>query len=488
MTDPSPMTEFFFKRVRDYIGGAPALVPPDAPLRDVAGAMTTGKKSVVIVIDDNQRPLGLVTEQDIVRRVVFSADPGQPVSDVMSAPVEAVGEDDYLYQALTSMRRRGRRHLVVIDIEGRVTGVLDRFRVTELASGDLISRIDDITRDRDLDGLTETKAAQVSLTRDLMGGGVPAPEVLALLTHINNDIYSLVAALNAKALEKEGQGPAPLDYCLVIMGSGGRGENYLTPDQDYGFILEDAADEEITAADPWFLELATRTSRDLDRIGLTYCQGDVMATNPLWRKPLRGWIAQVDHWNRSPTEQALLNFDIFFDFRGISGEIGLANDLRIHVTEIMRGNKPFVRRLYSADRDLGTALRWFGRFATVKEGPHTGKIDLKLHGLFPLVQGIRLLALREGVAEVGTLARMAGLREQGVLTEDEHDELTGAFTFLAGFILRTQIRDFEATGAASNCVDPASLTRREKVDLRQALTAVDGLRSKINFEVGGELY
>ena len=71
---------------------------------------------------------------------------------------------------------------------------------------------------------------------------------------------------------------------LLILGSGGRGESLLAPDQDNA-IVHDGRPEH----DPWFLDIATRISDLLDAAGIPYCKGKVMATNPDWRRSLDGW-------------------------------------------------------------------------------------------------------------------------------------------------------------------------------------------------------
>jgi hypothetical protein len=57
------------------------------------------------------------------------------------------------------------------------------------------------------------------------------------------------------------------------MGSGGRGESLLFPDQDHGFVLADYPDEQHGEIDPWFIELAERFTATLDRLHFPLCDG-----------------------------------------------------------------------------------------------------------------------------------------------------------------------------------------------------------------------
>jgi len=216
-------------------------------------------------------------------------------------------------------------------------------------------------------------------------------------------------------------------FCVIIMGSGGRGENFLSPDQDYGFVLVDYPDEDHGRIDPWYVDLALKVSADLDTVGLPYCKGHVMAQNPVWRKTISQWQGQLDFWNRRLKPTSLLNFGIFCDFRSGWGDPALARQLRSYVTEVTHDNQRFLHAMFTATRDHGTALRWFGRFKTETRKPeHKGKISLKFYGSLPLVEGVRLLALSEGIEATSTAGRLSALRKAGRLNDDEYDDLTGA--------------------------------------------------------------
>ena len=361
MTQP---TEIFFLTAREHARRPAVAVQPGAPLREVVGRMATEKASAVVAVDGDGRPAGIVTERDIVRRATFAAPPEQPVRDLMSWPVRCIREDEHLFIAIARMRRLGHRHMPVIDGEGRLAGILDLHDAMGRAARGMVVMIDDLTRDDSDDGLREIKAAQVRVADTLFAANVAVGDIQATLSHVNNDIYARLLERNLAAMADEGMGSPPAPFAMIIMGSGGRHENFLTPDQDYGFVIEDGADALGEREDGWFAALAERLSRDLDAVGLPYCDGGVMATNPQWRKTLAGWKDQVDTWCRRARIDPLLDFDIFFDFRLGWGDARLAAALREHVTRRTAGNEAFLRELHATSRDHGTALAWFGRFAT----------------------------------------------------------------------------------------------------------------------------
>ncbi len=290
-------------------------------------------------------------------------------------------------------------------------------------------------------------------------------------------------------MEAEGWGAPPVAFAAIVMGSGGRGENFLYPDQDNGFILDDYPDAEHNRIDPFFIELAERLTRDLDAVGLPLCRGYVMATNPLWRKTRSQWREQLKVWGRRHSFVALRLSDIFFDFQPVYGATDMADELRRTVVEMLSASPGFLRDLHRESGDYGVALGLFGRFITEKDDPeHKGEINLKHSGTLPLVQNIRLLALREGIVETATLERIARLRQAGVFDADQADYLSGAFRHVTFLLLRQQVADFQAGRKVSNFVPPTALSERERDILVDSFKAIEELRKRVRHEFSAEVF
>jgi CBS domain-containing protein len=86
--------------------------------------MTATPASCAVVIDGAGRPRGIVTEQDVVRRIAWRTEPDHGVESVMTSPVVVAGADDYLFQAVALMRRSKLRHIPVVDWGGAMIGML----------------------------------------------------------------------------------------------------------------------------------------------------------------------------------------------------------------------------------------------------------------------------------------------------------------------------------------------------------------------------
>ncbi len=484
-----PRTAVFRETVSGHMAPAPIVVTGADSCGDVVARMVAAQATAAVVTGPDGRIAGILTERDVVRRLAFRAAAETPVADVMSRPVMTVSADDFLYHAIARMRRFRWHHFPVVGSAGMPVGMLHLDDALAAASDRLLGQIDRLTQEGTLHGIREVKSAQVDLADELFADNVPVPEIQGLLTHINRDIHRRIVENHSAEMAAESWGPAPVAFSFIIMGSGGRGESFLYPDQDNGLILDDYPDAAHSEIDPWFVELADRVTRDLDAVGFPLCKGYVMATNPLWRKTATQWRAQLSGWLRRCSTVALRLADIFFDFRACHGAPDLAADLRAYVTDALKTSPAFLKALYLDGEEYGVALGWFGRFVTEKTDPeHLGKVNLKHTGTLPLVQATRLLALRTGIPDLSTTMRLQHLHAAGVIDADVHDHLTAAFGHITGLLLRQQIADFKAGRLTSNYVHPDTLRERERDVLVDSFRAIEALRERLKSDFTGDVF
>ncbi len=167
----------------------------------------------------------------------------------------------------------------------------------------------------------------------------------------------------------------------------------------------------------------------------------------------------------------------------------MAAELRSFVTEVVAGNVSFLKEMYHDDEDYGVALGWFGRFITVKDDPdHEGTINMKHSGTLPLVQSVRLLALREGILATSTCDRLRDLHDAKILDAGEFDYLTNAFQEITFVLLRQQMTDFRAGRKVGNYVHPDALNERERDELVDAFKAIKRLLDRVRGEVTGDVF
>jgi CBS domain-containing protein len=425
----------------------------------------------------------------VVRRVAWRVTPGQPVEAVMTAPVVTISADDHLLDAITTMRRHRLSHVPVVDRTGRLAGLLALDGVLFFLSGWFRSLTDLLVQDESLDGLKRVKQWEADLAKHALRDGMPIAEVQALLTEINFELHRRALVLAINGLAADGWGGPPVPFALIVMGSAGRGECLLAPDQDNGFILADYDDAAHARIDAYFVPLAVRFTRLLDAIGFPLCLGNVMATNPVWRKRISEWRKQIAVWLRRRTEAQLLLSDILVDFQHVWGDAALSQTLRRYIMQAVAESPTFVRDLFTIEADHGAALGWFGRLRRERDKQdRPGMINLKLRGSLPLVEAARLLSLREGLPETSTLARLDGLLAKGALHPDDHDNLKDAFEFISRLLLRQQVEDFTAGREIGDFVPEERLTRREKEHLVICLRSIVNVRTTLEADLVADAF
>jgi CBS domain-containing protein len=456
----------------------PPALPPETPLGAALAAMAEARASSVLAVDAAGRPVGILTEQDIARRVAFRLPPEAPLSAAMTTPVIGCNAGRGLWRAVALLRAHRLRHLPLLDAEGRCIGMLHRAEALAAASGRMLEHLDALAGDD-----AAMKRAQAGLATALLAEGLPATEVVALVSGINADLHRRILD---RVLADEAA-PPPVPFTLLLMGSLGRGESLLRPDQDNGFILDDYDDAEHGRVDAWFRPVAERFCLALAEAGFTLCKGGVMAMNPLWRKTRAQWRDQLGIWSRKRTGAALLFADIFLDLRAAWGEEAPAEALRAQAMALLEEAPAWAAMLAAQDAKFGVGLTFWGGFADDEPGPGT-RTDLKLHGLMPLVAAARLSALRARVADPGTPQRIAGLAASGRISAAEAERLQEGFAVLLDAVLRQQLADLAAGREPGNLVDTAAMPAEARAALKEALKAVRGFAKTASADLTGRVW
>jgi signal-transduction protein with cAMP-binding, CBS, and nucleotidyltransferase domain len=488
--DRSAQTSLFLRRVRDFVSPLPPRVTPDTPCLTVVQRMREERAPWVLVIDDSGRIAGIISTGDVLHQVTFTAEASTPARAVMTQPVHTVRADLPLFRAVALMRDRGLRHLPVLDQQDHPQGMLLVENILSPLLGKQLSLVESIASDHEPDRLRHAKRSQIELAEVLLEQRVPTPEIMAVLTTLNDESYRRTLEWAIEGMIAEGWGEPPVAFAAVVTGSAGRWESLLRPDQDNGFVLADYPDERYPRINDYFIELAQRMTLGLDTVGIPLCIGYVMATNHAWRKRLGEWQAQFLNWMRNPSEASTTLLDIWIDFRGVFGAGDLVATLRDFVTANLSGHHGFLRELEVLQFDHDVAITPFWTLKRERMPGQEGhrKIDIKRKGLRPLLEGVRILALRAGIPATETLERLAALRQQGVLKADLADAVRDAFELLTELLLREQIRAHHQARLPGAYVTPEALTPWERRRLKTALHTVARLRGMVHMEFTGEIF
>lgn len=111
-------------RCREIMTKTVRTATPEMPVREVAAIMRDGDMGAVPVVDDG-RLIGIVTDRDIVVRVVAEGKGTETlISDAMSTELFTVGPDDFVFEAIRLMGDKQVRRIPVINDNGELAGII----------------------------------------------------------------------------------------------------------------------------------------------------------------------------------------------------------------------------------------------------------------------------------------------------------------------------------------------------------------------------
>ena len=100
-------------------------IRPRASVKEMLQLLRDHNLGAVVVSEDGRRVSGIVTERDVVRRLVDGPDfLESPVSEVMTADVETCRPGDSVHTLMSTMTNQRIRHLPVVDDDGLLEGIV----------------------------------------------------------------------------------------------------------------------------------------------------------------------------------------------------------------------------------------------------------------------------------------------------------------------------------------------------------------------------
>ncbi len=438
--------------VRRIARDPPVWVDAGATVGEAARAMRAGNATAVLV---RGAPPAIVTARDFRNRVLAEGlGPDAPVARVATPAPATLRADARIHEAWTALLDAGVHHLPVTQ-DGDVVAVLgatDLLRCTAQGPMAVLRRVERLSSRDALPGYAATVA---EMSAALLGGGLDATQIAGFVARLNDALVGRIVRLAEAEL-----GPAPAPWAWLALGSEGRAEQTLLTDQDNAVVHADGADP------AWYAAFADRVNADLEAAGFPRCPGGYMARR--WSAPASDWAAWFAGWIDAPSADALLHAGVFFDFRRAAGGLDLAPLDAALATAARR--PPFLRFLAKAALDFhppgSLLLRFKGSSA----------VDLKAHGIAPVVFLARCYGLEVGGGPRGTLARLEAAVRAGNLAEGVYAEVAEAYRFLVGLRLRLQLRRLAAGEPARSAVAPGDLGALERARLKDALRAVRTLQ------------
>lgn len=456
----------------------PIAVKGSTPIREVLETMAGRGIGSMIVVDDDQRPVGIFTQSDVLKRVVLpSVALSASIESVMSAHPHALPLAANAYDAALAMATHGVRHVLAVDDGGRLAGVVserDLFTLQRVGLRQIRQTIDTAAH---IETLEQASRDVRQLALNMLAQGVGSEQITQFISALNDSLTRRIIQLNLETHDLFG-----IDWAWLAFGSEGRDEQTFSTDQDNGIVFNctDLMDREQTQHR--LLEFARDVNRDLDRCGFPLCAGKIMASNPELCLTLEEWEEKFAAWVRSPEPQALLNATIFFDFRPLFGKYNLADRLRLALLRMTRDNPLFLRMMALNALAVAPPLGKLRDFVTDLDTAHPGCIDLKKYGARLFIDTARIHALAHSVEQTNTVQRIKLTAPLLHISAEESGAVIDAFNFIQ--LLRLRHQHFEQSRGRSgdNLVRPDDLNEVERLMLKESLRQARKVQQRLKLD------
>ena len=451
----SQIEEMMRARVRDLFLLPAAVIDAVQPIAS-AGRIMRDIDCNALLVKDGER-MGIVTGMNLSKAVVLK---GMSIDDAVGSIAQyemiTVAPDDFVSQALLMMTKHNKRRLVVKEGDHFV-GILEDINLLSHFAGNsqiVVGRIDRAGTLHELGAAAAQIAEQI---RPLRRQGVKFEVVAEIVSDLNRRLFARLFTLLCPPKLKG-------KCCLIVMGSEGRGEQAVRTDQDNGLILSEPVDPAVLQ------KFRDDFSGALAEFGFPPCPGKVMVNNPLWSRTLAEYISDFGVWIGTPDEKSAMNVAIFYDAAAVAGDESLLTRAKQALVEKLSHERVFLGRFAKSIEAFEPPIGLFNRLK-LQEGDGDA-LDLKKGGIFPIVHGVRSLAIEQGLEETNTFKRLDKLAELGLLKPEFSRDLERALSYLQTLRLDAQL----GAAASGSLLRPGELTSMDRDLLRDSFQVVKKLR------------
>ncbi len=407
---------------------------------------------------------GVVTASDLLRGLAIQGfGLTGPVANLVSFPAISIQKQDYLFNALLKMTRYGVDRLMVKDGDAYI-GVLHQKELMSLfanQSGLVMLTLERATSFEELKKVTtQIDALVVALSNK----GVKTHYIAKLV----NELHRKLQAKLWQLLDHE-QRFAQVTF--IVMGSEGRSEQVVRTDQDNAVIYDESLDSDALGL---FCE---NFSHHLIQLGFPPCEGNIMVSNPAWRLTVSGFEQQIKAWFEDPNLEHFMNLAILFDAQAVIGDSQRLNQIKQILLKQIAKRPMFLSQFSRAVLQFETPIGLFGRLITQKDAGHS--IDLKKGGIFPIIHGIRCLALELGIEKTNTHWRIRELIDHHVFDEAFGVELGETLNFLNTLRLQAMLEKQVRGQSADNSIETDHLSHFQQDLLKDSFSVVNQFKKMI---------
>ncbi len=472
---------FTDKIVADIMTTRVLTCPADTTLREAVKQMTHRQVGAIVIQDDQDVPIGILTDRDLRSKVLaeeISLD--KQISVAMSRPVRTISPEAYTFDALVEMSRYGIRYLPVTE-GGPLKGIISDHDIKMETGSSPVGVVEDIQKSQSLEELLGTRKKIDNVRQMVLRQSSSIRKAVELITELNDRVTLKYLELIEQEMQDEGHGRPPVRYSWMALGSEGRREQTLRTDQDNALVFETVPVENREMVQQWFLSFSQRVVNGLARYGFPLCPGEIMASNPNWCLTEQEWQRTFLNWVNNPTPETLRMASIFFDFRELHSATPFLAELRTLLHRAIRKKPLFLRFLTKNSLYNRPPLGLLRRFVVEKSGEHKNKLDLKLRGLTPVVDAARILSLELNIRATNTLDRLQEIHERKFLGDDLYADLSEAYGFIS-YLRISHHLDAKSSGREpDNFIAPDALNTLQRKMLKESFLVIHKLQEMLEF-------
>ncbi|MDN5108832.1 DUF294 nucleotidyltransferase-like domain-containing protein [Aliarcobacter butzleri] len=458
----SQLSSFMIAKVGDTLIHEACMVDENTKLIDAIEKSMQFKTSTIIV-KKSDGGYGIITDSLLKVKVLLQGrDLTIPVRDIAIFPLLTIQKDDYLFEALTILIKRNIKRIGVTNNNGEMIGILEQIDILSHFANHTYVIESKIKNANKVEDLKIASNEFLNIIKSLQAKGVKIYHISNLIGQLNTKVYQKLYSL---VLPEELQKNA----CLIVMGSEGRNEQIIKTDQDNALVIKNGIDVE------QYRPYMQQVTNHLVDLGYPPCEGNIMVSNPYWCKTADEYKTDITKWINSPDMKSYLDLAIFIDAFAVAGD----KELLINLKEY----------LYNKIQSKDIFMAYFAKSTLAFDTPTTFSsfmakddlINIKKAAIFPIVQGIRSLALREKIKETTTIKRIKILEARNILEKTKAAELIEAFEIASTLRLKNQLDCIQEGVALTNEINTNDLGKIERDLLKESFKIVVEFKKFINY-------
>ncbi|MEN5233866.1 DUF294 nucleotidyltransferase-like domain-containing protein [Sphingobacterium faecium] len=485
---PAPFEESYYaadqlysRKIDNIIYKDIISIPYHTPIFEAAQKMSKHKISCIF-ITEKEEIIGYATDITLRDNVLGKQiEAKQPIGSVMDNPIVSISHQAFLYEAVLMMFRTKTKYLLV-EKEGKYIGFLSRNRLLSEQGQSPLVFIQSVKLAESIDELEDKWNNVPKIINQLLERGVHA--------EIANQVITTIAdTISIKVIEKVIQeiGEPPAKFVFMVTGSEGRKEQTLKTDQDNAIIYEDKANEHRELVRSYFLTFANKVSDYLNKIGFVYCTGEFMASNPKWTHSLSHWKNNYKNWIEDTIPENAIKFSTFFDCRRLYGDQEIIDELKLFLNEeLQKPNERFFSFIAKNALQYQPPLTFFNAIKTQTIG--TAEFLNIKKAMTPIVDLVRVYALKNRIYEENTGERLKKLVKLGIFNQTQYEELYQSYYYMMALRLKNQTNEIlTSKSEPDNYIRIDSLTKIEKATLKEIFKTISNFQLGIKFKFTSSL-